>query len=70
MWHLFSKILKSELDISVEKAGYIISGKIDLLLFKDDQYEIIDFKTEKNLISRMIIPFTNIINNFTPMHIF
>jgi DNA helicase II / ATP-dependent DNA helicase PcrA len=46
-YDLFSKILKSELDISVEKAEYIISGKIDLLLFKDGQYEIIDFKTEK-----------------------
>jgi DNA helicase-2/ATP-dependent DNA helicase PcrA len=46
-YDLLSNIVKSEEEISIEKPRYIITGKIDLLLKTNDNFEIIDFKTEQ-----------------------
>lgn len=42
-----SRIKEAEVDVSVEKEDYIISGKIDLLMGEGDEFEILDFKTQK-----------------------
>jgi len=39
------KIIETEVDVSLEKEDYILLGKIDLLLGKDDALEILDFKS-------------------------
>ncbi len=41
------KIKETEVDVSVEKEDYIISGKIDLLLGDEGKLEILDFKTQQ-----------------------
>jgi len=43
---LLSRIYETEIDVSVEKDDYIITGKIDLLLGKDGKFEVLDFKTQ------------------------
>lgn len=43
---LLERILETEVDVSVEKDDYIIVGKIDLLLGKDEKLELLDFKTQ------------------------
>ena len=43
---LLERIVETEVDVSVEKEDYIIVGKVDLLLGKDDKLEILDFKTQ------------------------
>jgi PD-(D/E)XK nuclease superfamily len=40
-------VADTELEISIEKPGYILTGKIDLLLEENGKFEIIDFKTEQ-----------------------
>ena len=40
-------IKDAEMPISLSRKNYIISGKVDLVLNKHGQYEILDFKTEK-----------------------
>lgn len=37
-------VLETEVDVSVEKAGYILTGKVDLLMGGDGRLEILDFK--------------------------
>lgn len=44
---LLIKIKEIEVDVSVEKEDYIISGKIDLLMNEANEIEILDFKTQK-----------------------
>lgn len=39
------RVIQTEVDVSVEKDGYILSGKVDLLLGGDGKFEILDFKT-------------------------
>ena len=39
------RIIETEVDVSVEKDGYILSGKVDLLLGGDGKLELLDFKT-------------------------
>jgi DNA helicase II / ATP-dependent DNA helicase PcrA len=42
------KMIKEiEVDVSLEKEKYILNGKIDLVLAKDDKLEILDFKAQK-----------------------
>jgi len=41
----FNRILETEVDVSVEKDGYILTGKVDLLMGDDGQLEVLDFKT-------------------------
>jgi len=44
---LLKRIKEAEVDVSVEKEDYIISGKIDLLMTEGDEFEILDFKSQK-----------------------
>jgi DNA helicase-2/ATP-dependent DNA helicase PcrA len=39
------RVIETEVDVSVEKDGYILTGKVDLLLGSDDCLELLDFKT-------------------------
>lgn len=39
------RVIQTEVDVSLEKDGYILSGKIDLLLGGDGKLELLDFKT-------------------------
>ena len=41
------RIINVELDVSVEKEGYMVAGKMDLLLTDDGKIEAIDFKTQQ-----------------------
>ncbi|MCL6647896.1 MAG: PD-(D/E)XK nuclease family protein, partial [Chloroflexi bacterium] len=40
-----SRIVETEVDVSVEKDDYILRGKVDLLLGGDGRLELLDFKT-------------------------
>jgi len=42
----FKRILDTEIDVSVEKDDYILTGKIDLLLGGDGKLELLDFKSQ------------------------
>jgi DNA helicase-2/ATP-dependent DNA helicase PcrA len=44
---LFKKLKETEIDVSVEKEDYIISGKVDLLMGEAGEFEILDFKTQR-----------------------
>jgi len=39
------RVIETEVDVSVEKNGYILSGKVDLLMGGDGRLELLDFKT-------------------------
>ena len=39
------RVIQTEVDVSVEKDGYILAGKVDLLLGGDGKLELLDFKT-------------------------
>jgi len=39
------RVIQTEVDVSLEKEGYILTGKIDLLLGGDGKLELLDFKT-------------------------
>jgi DNA helicase II / ATP-dependent DNA helicase PcrA len=39
------RIIQTEVDVSLEKDDYILSGKVDLLLGGDSKLELLDFKT-------------------------
>lgn len=43
---LLRRVIETEVDVSVEKDEYIITGKVDLLLGKDDKLEVLDFKSQ------------------------
>jgi DNA helicase-2/ATP-dependent DNA helicase PcrA len=40
------RVIDTEVDVSVEKDNYILTGKIDLLNGKDGKLEVLDFKTQ------------------------
>ena len=40
-----SRLVQTEVDVSLEKEGYILSGKVDLVLGGDGKLELLDFKT-------------------------
>ena len=40
-----NRIIETEVDVSLEKDGYILAGKVDLLLGGDGKLELLDFKT-------------------------
>ncbi len=40
------RVVDTEVDVSVEKDNYILTGKIDLLTGKDGKLEVLDFKTQ------------------------
>lgn len=39
------RIVETEVDVSIEKEGYILTGKVDLLMGGDGRLELLDFKT-------------------------
>ncbi len=39
------RVIQTEVDVSLEKASYILGGKVDLLLGGDGKLELLDFKT-------------------------
>ena len=39
------RVIQTEVDVSVEKDGYILTGKVDLLMGGDGRLELLDFKT-------------------------
>jgi DNA helicase-2/ATP-dependent DNA helicase PcrA len=39
------RVIQTEVDVSLEKDGYILSGTVDLLLGGDGKLELLDFKT-------------------------
>lgn len=43
----WSRIQEAEVDVSLVKPDYILSGKIDLIRGDDDTVEVLDFKSEK-----------------------
>lgn len=43
---LLKRVIDTEVDVSVEKDDYIITGKVDLLLGKDNKLEVLDFKSQ------------------------
>ena len=40
------QVIETEVDVSYEKESYILTGKVDLLLGKDDKLELLDFKSQ------------------------
>jgi len=44
-WEDMERVVETEVDVSVEKDGYILTGKVDLLLGGDGRLELLDFKT-------------------------
>ena len=45
------RIVETEVDVSVEKDGYILTGKVDLLMGGDGRLELLDFKTSPRPVS-------------------
>jgi len=41
------RVIQTEMDVSIEKDGYILVGKVDLLLGRDGKLELLDFKTSE-----------------------
>ena len=41
------RVIETEVDVSAEKAGYILTGKVDLLMGSDGKLELLDFKTSE-----------------------
>ena len=41
------RVIQTEVDVSLEKDGYILVGKVDLLLGSDGKLELLDFKTSE-----------------------
>jgi DNA helicase-2/ATP-dependent DNA helicase PcrA len=41
------RVIQTEVDVSIEKDGYILVGKVDLLLGRDGKLELLDFKTSE-----------------------
>src|SRR2546423_10747370 len=39
------RVIQTEVDVSLEKDGYILTGKVDLLIGGDGKLELLDFKT-------------------------
>lgn len=42
----FNEIVETEVDVSVEKEDYILTGKVDLLLGEDGKLKLLDFKSQ------------------------
>ena len=42
-----ARVVETEVDVSVEKEGYILTGKVDLLMGSDGKLEILDFKSSE-----------------------
>jgi DNA helicase-2/ATP-dependent DNA helicase PcrA len=49
------RVIQTEVDVSVEKDGYILTGKVDLLLGRDGKLELLDFKTSERSTDPMLL---------------
>ncbi|MBP6871788.1 MAG: ATP-dependent helicase [Bacteroidales bacterium] len=43
---LLNRVIDTEVDVSIEMDHYIMNGKVDLLLGKDNKLEVLDFKSQ------------------------
>lgn len=43
---IMKRVIETEVDVSVERDDYIMTGKVDLLLGKDKKLEVLDFKSQ------------------------
>ncbi|MCD6366467.1 MAG: ATP-dependent helicase [Bacteroidales bacterium] len=43
---LMKRVVETEVEVSYEKENYIINGKVDLLLGRDNKLELLDFKSQ------------------------
>ncbi|HOI25789.1 MAG TPA: ATP-dependent DNA helicase [Caldisericia bacterium] len=43
---LLGRVVETEVDVSFEKEEYIINGKVDLLMGRDEKLELLDFKSQ------------------------
>jgi len=41
------RLIQTEVDVSLEKDGYILIGKVDLLMGQDNKLELLNFKTSE-----------------------
>src|SRR5436305_7841826 len=41
------RVVEAEVDVSLEKDRYILSGKVDLLMGDDRKLELLDFKAQR-----------------------
>jgi DNA helicase-2/ATP-dependent DNA helicase PcrA len=41
-----SQVIETEVDVSLEKERYILTGRVDLLMGADDKLELLDFKSQ------------------------
>lgn len=49
------RVVETEVDVSVEKDGYILTGKVDLLLGGDGKLELLDFKTSERPVDAPVL---------------
>jgi DNA helicase-2/ATP-dependent DNA helicase PcrA len=42
-----ARVVETEVDVTLEKEGYILTGAVDLLLSDDGSLEVLDFKSQK-----------------------
>jgi DNA helicase-2/ATP-dependent DNA helicase PcrA len=49
------RVLQTEVDVSLEKDSYILTGKVDLLLGGDGKLELLDFKTSPRPIGSPVL---------------
>jgi ATP-dependent DNA helicase UvrD/PcrA len=42
-----TRVVETEVDVTLEKEGYILTGAVDLLLADDGSLEVLDFKSQK-----------------------
>jgi len=49
------RVIQTEVDVSIEKDGYILMGKVDLLLGSDGKLELLDFKTSERSANPLLL---------------
>lgn len=49
------RVIQTEVDVSIEKDGYILMGKVDLLLGADGKLELLDFKTSERSTNPLLL---------------
>lgn len=49
------RVIQTEVDVSIEKDGYILVGKVDLLLGSDGKLELLDFKASERSNNPMLL---------------
>lgn len=49
------RVIQTEVNVSIEKDGYILAGKVDLLLGSDGKLELLDFKTSERSTNPLLL---------------